>query len=95
MENGPVGRPVVPELPGGGGRRVRAITTDASPLYPEPIAQVFGAVPHQLCAFHVIKALAKAILRAVAQERKRLAAQQPSLPRGRPSTRPAKYRSMN
>jgi len=47
-------------------------------------------VPHQLCAFHVLKALTKAILRAVAQERKRLAAQQPSLPRGRPSTRPAK-----
>jgi Transposase len=71
------------------GLRVQAITTDASPLYPEPIAQVFGAVPHQLCAFHVIKELTKAILRAVAQVRKRLAAQQPSLPRGRPSTRPA------
>ena len=71
------------------GLRVQAITTDASPLYPEPIAQVFGAVPHQLCEFHVIKALTKAILRAVAQVRKRLAAQQPSLPRGRPSTRPA------
>ena len=72
------------------GLRVQAITTDASPLYPEPIAQVFGAVPHQLCAFHVIKALTKAVLRAVAQVRKRLAAQQPSLPRGRPSTRTAK-----
>jgi hypothetical protein len=71
------------------GLRVQAITTDASPLYPEPIAQVFGAVPHQLCEFHVIKELTKAILRAVAQVRKRLAAQQPSLPRGRPSTRPA------
>jgi hypothetical protein len=70
--------------------RVQAITTDASPLYPEPIAQVFGTVPHQLCAFHVIKTLTKAILRAVAQVRKRLAAQQPSLPRGRPSTRTAK-----
>jgi hypothetical protein len=55
--------------------RVQAITTDASPLYPEPIAQVFGAVPHQRCAFHVIKALTKAVLRAVAQVRKRLAAQ--------------------
>jgi hypothetical protein len=59
-------------------------------LSPEPIAQVCGAVPHQLCEFHVIKALTKAVLRAVAQVRKRLAAQQPSLPRGRPSTRPAK-----
>jgi len=72
------------------GLRVQAITTDASPLYPEPIAQVFGAVPHQLCEFHVIKELTKAVLRAVAQVRKRLAAQQPSLPRGRPSTRTAK-----
>ena len=72
------------------GLRVQAITTDASPLYPEPIVQVFGAVPHQLCEFHVIKELTKAILRAVAQVRKRLAVQQPSLPRGRPSTRPAK-----
>lgn len=72
------------------GLRVQAITTDASPLYPEPIAQVFGTVPHQLCEFHVLKALTKAVLRAVAQVRKRLAAQQPSLPRGRPSTRPAK-----
>jgi hypothetical protein len=72
------------------GLRVQAITTDASPLYPEPIAQVFGAVPHQLCEFHVIKELTKAVLRAVAQVRKRLAAQQPSLPRGRPSTCPAK-----
>jgi hypothetical protein len=72
------------------GLRVQAITTDASPLYPEPIAQVFGAVPHQLCEFHVIKELTQAVLRAVAQVRKRLAAQQPSLPRGRPSTPPAK-----
>lgn len=72
------------------GLRVQAITTDASPLYPEPIAQVFGAVPHQLCEFHVIKELTKAVLRAVAQVRKRLAAQQPALSRGRPSTRPAK-----
>src|ERR1700704_2534491 len=72
------------------GLRVQAIATDASSLYPEPIAQVFGAVPHQLCEFHVIKELTKAVLRAVAQVRKRLAAQQPSLPRGRPSTRPAK-----
>jgi hypothetical protein len=70
--------------------QVRAITTDASPLYPQPIAQVFGAVPHQLCEFHVLKELTKAVLRAVAQVRKRLAAQKPSLPRGRPSTRAAK-----
>jgi transposase len=67
--------------------QVRAITTDGSPLYPQPIAHVFGAVPHQLCEFHVLKELTKAILRAVAQQRKRLAAGKPSLPRGRPSSR--------
>jgi hypothetical protein len=70
--------------------QVRAITTDGSPLYPQPIAQVFGAVPHQLCEFHVLKELTKAILRAVAAERKRLAARKPPLPRGRPSSRAAK-----
>jgi hypothetical protein len=66
------------------GLQVRAITTDGSPLYPQPIAQVFGAIPHQLCEFHVLKELTKAVLRAVAQVRKRLAAHQPPLPRGRP-----------
>jgi hypothetical protein len=59
-------------------------------LYPEPIVQVFGTVPHQLCTFHVLQDVTKAILQAVAQVRKHLVAQQPSLPRGRPSTRPAK-----
>jgi hypothetical protein len=68
------------------GLAARAITTDGSSLYPEPIAQVFGAIPHQLCEFHILKELTKAVLRAVAQVRKRLAAQKPALPRGRPST---------
>jgi Transposase len=72
------------------GLQVRAITTDGSPLYPQPIAAVFGAVPHQLCEFHVLKELTKAILRAVAAERKRLAARKPSLGRGRPSSRAAR-----
>jgi len=66
---------------------VRGITTDAAALYPEPIAQVFGAVPHQICEFHVIKELTKAVLRTVAKVRKQLAGQKPSLPRGRPSSR--------
>jgi hypothetical protein len=72
------------------GLQVRAITTDASPLYPEPIAQVFGAIPHQLCEFHILKELTKAVLRAIAQIRKQLAGQKPMLPRGRPSTGAAK-----
>jgi hypothetical protein len=33
------------------GLTVQGITTDGSTLYPEPIATVFGAVPHQVCQF--------------------------------------------
>ena len=66
------------------GLTVCGITTDGSPLYPEPIAEVFGEVPHQVCTFHVLRELTKAVLSAVAQQRKRLAAAAPKLPRGRP-----------
>jgi hypothetical protein len=64
---------------------LQGITTDGSPLYPVPITEVFGEVPHQVCEFHVIKELTLAILRAVAQARKRLKASLPALGRGRPS----------
>ena len=64
---------------------LKGITTDGSALYPEPIRTVFGAVPHQLCIFHVIKELTKGILRAVASERVRLVKSKPKLKRGRPS----------
>jgi len=64
---------------------VRGITTDGSPLYPAAIAAVFGSVPHQLCEFHILKDVNQAVLRAVAQVRKQLAAQQPALTRGRPT----------
>ena len=63
---------------------VRGITTDSSPLYPTTILAVFGPVPHQICEFHILKDLNQAVLRAVAQVRKQLAAQQPKLGRGRP-----------
>ena len=69
---------------------VQGITTDGSTLYPEPIVAVFGAVPHQVCQFHVLHEVNKAVLSAVAQERKRLAAGVPKLPRGRPSSKAAK-----
>ena len=72
------------------GLTVQGITTDGSTLYPEPIAAVFGAVPHQVCQFHVLHEVNKAVLSAVAQERKRLAAGAPKLPRGRPSSKEAK-----
>ena len=64
---------------------VHGITTDGSPLYPAAIAVVFGSVPHQLCEFHILKDVNQAVLRAVAQVRKQLAAQQPKLTRGRPT----------
>jgi hypothetical protein len=72
------------------GLALRGVTTDGSPLYPEPLQTVFGAVPHQICEFHILKELTKAILRAVATVRKDLAARKPILKRGRPSTRAAK-----
>ena len=64
---------------------VLGITTDGSHLYPAALAAVFPGVPHQLCEFHILKELNQASLRAVAQVRKQLAAQQPKLGRGRPS----------
>ena len=67
------------------GLRVKGVTTDGSPLYPTPIAQVFGAAPHQVCQFHVIAELNKAVLKAVAKVRRELKATLPKLGRGRPS----------
>ena len=64
---------------------LKGITTDGSILCPEPISKVFGDVPHQICEFHIIKELTKAVLRAVAKVRKELAATKPKLGRGRPS----------
>jgi Transposase len=75
------------------GWTLKGVTTDASSLYPEPLQAVFGAVPHQICEFHIVKELTKAILRAVAKVRKKLAARKPTLKRGRPSTRAAKRAS--
>jgi len=66
------------------GLALEGITTDGSALYPEPISKVFGDIPHQVCEFHVIKELTKAVLRAVAKVRKELAAAKPKLGRGRP-----------
>jgi hypothetical protein len=63
---------------------VLGITTDGSSLYPEPITLLFGNIPHQVCEFHILKELTKAVRRVLAQLRKRLAAQAPPLPRGRP-----------
>jgi hypothetical protein len=67
------------------GLSLKGITTDGSPLYPTPIAQVFGAVPHQVCQFHVIAEINKAVLKAVATVRRQLKATLPKFGRGRPS----------
>jgi len=67
------------------GLSLKGITTDGSSLYPEPIATVFGEVPHQLCTFHVLRDVTKAVLSAVAKLRKELAATAPKLARGRPA----------
>lgn len=75
------------------GLELKGITTDGSSLYPEPISKVFADVAHQVCEFHVIKELTKAVLRAVAKIRKELAATKPKLGRGRPSTAAARKAS--
>ena len=74
--------------------KLKGVTTDASPLYPEPLRELFGDIPHQICEFHIIKELTKAILRAVAKVRKKLATQNRSASvvgprRQRPSKLPA------
>ena len=66
------------------------VTTDGSALYPTPLREVFGKVPHQLCQFHIVAEVVKAVGGAVASARKGLAAQQPKLRKGRPSTPAAK-----
>jgi transposase-like protein len=63
---------------------VRGITTDGSPLYPKVLKELWPDAPHQICIFHVLKEITKAVRRALAKLRKDLAKQIPKLPRGRP-----------
>jgi hypothetical protein len=74
------------------GGTVLGITTDGSPLYPQPVALALGPSPHQVCQFHILKELSRAVRRAVAGARKRLAGQVPKLPRGRPKNTPEAQR---
>lgn len=67
------------------GLHVAGITTDGSDLYPPAIRIAFGDVPHQICEFHVLKQITRAVLHAVAKVRKDLTAKKPKLKRGRPS----------
>lgn len=72
------------------GLTLKGITTDGSPLYPDPIANVFGPVKHQSCQFHIISEITRDILRAVTQARRRLKQKNTKRPRGRPSGKDAK-----
>jgi hypothetical protein len=74
------------------GLKLHGVTSDGSPLYPEPLQAVFGNVPHQICEFHIIKELTQAIVRAVAKVRKKLASAKPAAKRGRPTTPEGKRR---
>jgi hypothetical protein len=67
------------------GLSVLGITTDGSSLYPKVLRELWPDARHQLCKFHVIKEITKAILHALAVLRKELTAKIPKLPRGRPS----------
>ena len=66
------------------------VTTDGSALYPAPLREVFGKVRHHICQFPIVAEVVKAVVGAVARARKGLAAQQPTLRQGRPSTPAAK-----
>ena len=64
--------------------KVHGITTDGSALYPVVLKELWPDARHQLCRFHVIKEITKAVLHALAVLRKELMAKIPKLPRGRP-----------
>jgi hypothetical protein len=66
------------------------VTTDGSPLYPEPLALLFPGVAHQLCEFHILKEITRELLKAVTRTRRELKAKLPILQRGRPSSSRAK-----
>ena len=72
------------------GLTLKGITTDGSPLYPEPIAEVFGEIEHQSCQFHIIKEINKDILKAAAGVRRQLKRKKIKRQRGRPSGKEAK-----
>ena len=37
------------------------VTTDGSALYPAPLREVFGQVRHQICTFHIMAEIGKAV----------------------------------
>jgi hypothetical protein len=67
------------------GLSVRGITTDGSSLYPRVLKELWPDARHQICEFHVLKEITKAVLHALAKLRKEMTAKIPKQPRGRPS----------
>jgi hypothetical protein len=72
------------------GLKLLGVTTDGSPLYPEPLAAIFPGVPHQVCEFHVLKEINREVLKALTQVRRELKRNLPKLKRGRPSSKAAR-----
>jgi transposase-like protein len=68
----------------GRGLSVFGVTTDGSALYSKAIKELWPKTRHQICEFHVIKEITKAVLHALAKLRKEMTAQIPKQPRGRP-----------
>jgi len=66
------------------GLDVCGVTTDGSSLYPKVLDELWPNARHQICEFHVIKEITKAVLHALAKLRKEMIAQIPKQARGRP-----------
>ena len=62
------------------GLMLKGITTDGSPLYPEPLRRIFGDVPHQICEFHVLADITAAILTCRRQSSQETQAGNPEAP---------------
>ena len=68
------------------GLELLGVTSDGSPLYPEPLVLIFPGVKHQVCEFHVLMELNKQTLKAVTAVRREIKKKLPKLKRGRPSS---------
>ncbi len=66
-------------------RKVRGITTDGSPLYPQVLRGLWPDVPHQVCRFHILMEITKAVLKALAKLRKEMKKKIPQFKRGHPT----------
>jgi hypothetical protein len=66
------------------GLSVVGITTDGSSLYPKVLKELWPNARHQICEFHVVKEITKAVLHALVKLRKEMTALIPKQPRGRP-----------